>query len=164
MEIVEFINEESQSNDLKEFLTSQTWEFYEEEQITEESFNTKMSKNHFRNDSTKTYLCYENGCLLGCMRYFDLENVDDDFPMFDIKIHESSRGKGVGTFLLNQTLGLIFKEYSNIFRIEATTREDNVAMQKLFEKCGFNIWGKSSKSWKKNSGEFVSTFHYEKFR
>lgn len=159
MEIVEFNT--THIEDLKKFLSSQVWKFYEEENISITSINNKLEKNHFLNTKTKTYLCYENNELLGMIRYFDLEDIDDEIPMFDIKVNEKSRGKGIGTYLLLNSLKIIFEKYSKIQKIEATTREDNIAMQKLFEKCNFKLWGKSSKSWKTLTGDFMQTYHYE---
>ncbi|HWA06503.1 MAG TPA: GNAT family protein, partial [Ignavibacteria bacterium] len=47
------------------------------------------------------------------------------------------RGKGIGKHALKWLPDLVFTEYPNKQRFEATTRIDNNAMRKVFEHCGF---------------------------
>ncbi|MEO8512108.1 MAG: GNAT family protein [Ignavibacteria bacterium] len=67
---------------------------------------------------------------------FDLgdDKLDDETPLFDIKITHSYRGKGVGVRALNWLMNFVFTNYPCKNRFEATTHIDNIPMPKVFEK------------------------------
>lgn len=77
--------------------------------------------------------------LVGVIRLFDLGSGpdDDETPLFDIKIKEEFRGKGIGKQALGWLTDFVFSNYLNKTRFEATTRIDNIAMRRVFENCGF---------------------------
>ena len=55
---------------------------------------------------------------------------------------------------------MVFREYPDAHRIEATTRIDNVAMRKVLERCGFQLEGRLRETWPTESGERLDTALY----
>jgi RimJ/RimL family protein N-acetyltransferase len=53
------------------------------------------------------------------------------------RLKTNFRGKKLGQPILNWITRYVFENYPDKRRIEGQTREDNVAMRKLFNKCGY---------------------------
>lgn len=132
--------ESSEKDRLLEFLSSGYWPFHSTPKISMEKLEKQFSEGYFNGEGNRTFLVFDNNkTIIGVIRLFDLgEGKDDDeTPLFDIKIKEDYRGKGIGKQALRWLTDLVFTEYSNKLRFEATTRIDNIAMRNVFEKCGF---------------------------
>ncbi len=67
----------------------------------------------------------------------ELYQLDDLAPMFSIRFNSNSRGKGLGKPTLDWLTRYIFENYPDKRRIEGQTREDNIPMRKVFNKCGY---------------------------
>jgi len=159
----------SDLTDIHNLLMSNRWEYFLDPVVTEEGLK-KRDGAYFSNNENATLVCRdETGELLGFIRFFDIENDETSSPDFTIYINEKDRGKGIGKRMLTEGIKHIFATYPNIRRIEATTRSDNVPMQKLFESVGFVKEAHYRKEWKnRESGEFMDAFGYallkEEFR
>ncbi|HMQ78437.1 MAG TPA: GNAT family protein [Ignavibacteria bacterium] len=122
------------------FLSSGYWPFHSVPKIPIEKLEKQYAEGYFNSESNKTFLILnEVGSIIGVIRLFDLGSGkdDDETPLFDIKIKEEYRGKGIGKQALSWLTDLVFTNYPNKLRFEATTRVDNIAMRKVFEYCGF---------------------------
>lgn len=138
IEISEF--EVSEKERLIEFLSSGLWPFHSTPKITKEKLERQFSEGYFNGEGNRTFLILDSDkIIIGVIRLFDLgEGKDDDeTPLFDIKIKEDYRGKGIGKQALNWLTDFVFLNYPNKLRFEATTRIDNIGMRKVFEHCGF---------------------------
>lgn len=123
-----------------EFLASGYWPFHSSPKIPREKLEKQFSEGYFNGEGHRTFVILNNkGELIGVIRLFDLGTgpEDDETPLFDIKIKEEFRGKGIGKKALNWLTNFVFTNYPNKLRFEATTRIDNTAMRSVFEKCGF---------------------------
>lgn len=67
----------------------------------------------------------------------EIYQLDDLAPMFSIRFKAEFRGKGLGKPTLDWLSSYIFENYPDKRRIEGQTREDNVPMRKVFNKCGY---------------------------
>ncbi len=76
----------------------------------------------------------ENKELIGLIEIYQL---DDTAPTFFIRFKSGFRGKGFGKKVLDLLTQSIFENYLDIRRIEAQTREDNIPMRKVFNRCGY---------------------------
>jgi RimJ/RimL family protein N-acetyltransferase len=137
--ITEFEN--SEKIPLIDFLLSGYWPFHSTPQIPKEKLELQYTKGYFNGEGNRTFLIKDksDNTIIGVIRLFDLgsDPEDDETPLFDIKIKEEFRGKGIGKQALNWLTDFVFTNYPNKLRFEATTRIDNIAMRKVFEKCGF---------------------------
>lgn len=139
IKITEFSS--SEKDQLINFLSSGYWQFHSTPQISKEKLEKQFDSGYFNGEGTRTFwICNElDNCEIGVIRLFDLGSGfdDDETPLFDIKIKEEFRGKGIGKQALNWLTDFVFTNYPNKLRFEATTRIDNIVMRKVFERCGF---------------------------
>lgn len=131
----------SEKDLLIDFLSSGYWPYHSTPQISKEKLVKQFESGYFIGESTKTFWIKDTDdkTEIGVIRLFDLGigPDDDETPLFDIKIKEEYRGKGIGKQALIWLTDFVFTNYPNKLRFEATTRIDNIAMRKVFEKCGF---------------------------
>ncbi|MDN5963517.1 MAG: GNAT family N-acetyltransferase [Actinomyces sp.] len=66
-----------------------------------------------------------------------LEDLDEDAPLFDLRLGTSSRRKGLGVPVLKAITDHVFSTMPEVQRFEGQTREDNVAMRQVFVRCGY---------------------------
>lgn len=66
-----------------------------------------------------------------------LVDLDDDAPMFDLRLDGRFRGKGLGIPVLKAVTHHVFSTMPRVRRFEGETREDNIAMRQVFVRCGF---------------------------
>lgn len=66
-----------------------------------------------------------------------LEDLTDDAPLFDLRLAEAFRGRGLAAPVLRALTGHVFETYTEVDRFEGQTREDNTAMRRTFLRCGF---------------------------
>ena len=145
---------------LHNLLSSNNWP-YHDIQKPDEDFIASKSEEYFLNNSVKTIVYVdENNHISGYIRFYGIEDLDTDSPLFDIRVSEFSRGKGIGTQLVKEGLKLIFNHYKNIRRVEANTREDNIIMQRLLENIGFTQEARYRKCAKLLDGTYVDIFGY----
>jgi len=147
--------------DIHDLLTTNRWEYFLDPVITADGLR-KRNEEYFSSNDSKT-LVYRNtqNKLLGVIRFFEIDDNDTSSPDFTIYVDEQARQKGVGEKLLNEGVRFIFDAYKNIRRVEATTRCDNIPMQRLFEAVGFTKESHYRKVWKNSdTGEFVDAFGY----
>lgn len=123
------------------FLSSGYWQYHSTPKISKEKLEKQFDSGYFNGEGIRTFwIINENeNSEIGVIRLFDLgsDPDDDETPLFDIKIKEEFRGKGVGFEALKWLTDFVFTNYPNKLRFEATTRVDNIAMRRVFEKCGF---------------------------
>lgn len=135
------------SKQLIDFLTSQTWKFHSNPKLSIKDVQTNIDKRKYTNREQITFLIYNQTYLIGVLQIKDLINDLEESPEFDIRISSKFHKKGYGTQIINYMIEYIFKNYDKIKRIEGNTREDNIAMQRLFEKCKFTRVAQLRKCW-----------------
>ncbi|MBE2217106.1 MAG: GNAT family N-acetyltransferase [Ignavibacteria bacterium] len=130
---------DSEIEDLISVLTSCTWPFHSTPVLEREKLLAQYKEGYFNGEGKRTFLIKYGIETVGVIRLFDLgENKEDDeTPLFDIKIKSEYRGKGIGGDAVRKLVDLVFNEYPNKYRFDATTRADNTAMRRVFEKSGF---------------------------
>lgn len=107
-----------------QFLTGEEWPFH---------LNPKPDPGEIRLDDDSFWII-EDDDRVGLIRLLDLEDVDDGgAPLFDLRVTAAARGRGVGEAAVRWLTAHIFTNYATN-RIEATTREDNHAMRRVFDK------------------------------
>lgn len=142
-------------NQLVKFLSSEYWPFHSTTKISAEKLEQQFNDGYFNGSGHRTFLIRNNdNTIAGVIRLFDLgtEPDDDETPLFDIKIKEEFRGKGIGKQALGWLTDFVFTNYPNKLRFEATTRVDNIAMRKVFEQCGFVKEAHYRKAWPDTNG------------
>ena len=99
----------------------------------------------------------EDGEKVGMLRIFDLQ---DPCPMMDVRIKSAYRGKGIGVQAIKWVTEYIFNNWKEIRRIEGQTRHDNIAMRKVFLKCGYVKEAHYRKDWPGQNEEYYDGIGY----
>ena len=161
MNLKEFdVTNAKEGETLIEILVSHKWEYHAGPPQTKEDVNERIESGYYNTDGSKTFFIeVESNSLIGFIRIFDLgdDNDDNETPLFDIRIKESERGKGYGETAVKKLIEYIFNNYPNKTRIEATTRQDNLAMRKVLEKNGFVKEAHYRESWPAENGKLMDT-------
>ena len=89
-----------------------------------------------------------------------LDDVVDGSPLIDLRLAASDRGRGVGTAALGWLTDHLFDTYPELHRVEATTRGDNLAMQRVFERCGYRSEGRMVEAWRQPDGTRFDALAY----
>ncbi|GGA00127.1 GNAT family N-acetyltransferase [Nesterenkonia alkaliphila] len=89
-----------------------------------------------------------------------LEDLTDGAPLFDLRLADEHRGKGWGVPVLRALTSLVFETYPEVERFEGQTREDNIAMRKVFLRSGFIKEAHYRRGWPVEGGEPVASVAY----
>lgn len=144
-------------------LTSNRWEYFLDAVIDEQGLHHRDEK-YFVGTDSLTFVCLDDSeMLLGFIRFTELQ--EGESPDFVLYVDKDARQQGVGKALLRYGVEYIFSNYSKIRRIEATTREDNIAMQKTFESLGFRKEAHYVKEWEnRETHEYMDSYGYALLR
>ncbi len=135
------------------FLATHEWPFDGEPRLTTD----RATAVAVAGDDVATFWIRVDGETIGMIRAFDLDDLDDGSPLFDLRIAEGHRGRGVGRAAVTWLSDHLFTTYPELHRIEATTRHDNVAMQSVFAHCGYRLEGRLLETWKGTDGNWFDT-------
>lgn len=124
---------ESRLPDLTEVLTSCRWEFFVDPVHSPESVRKLWEDGDLSAPDNAGFLIESGDCVVGLIRLHDLQ---DDTPIFDVRLREAARGRGLGTAAVEWVIRHFFVTENRI-RIEAQTRSDNLAMRATLRKAGF---------------------------
>ncbi|MEQ4723554.1 GNAT family N-acetyltransferase [Nonomuraea sp. B19D2] len=133
---------------LVDFLTRQDWPFHAGTQDPE-AVKSRAADGLYDNEETRTFWVLADGQRAGLIR---LQDLADDTPLFDLRIGQECRGRGLGTKAVTWLTGHLFTELPHINRIEGTTRQDNHAMRAVFRKSGYAKEAHYRESWPGQDG------------
>lgn len=138
------------------FLCSNSWPFHRISQP--QAVDVELME--FANTEITSYWVESDGDYVGLIRLLDLDNLDDGSPLFDVRIAEKDRGRGIGGECVLWLTKDLFTAYQSLHRIEANTRSDNVAMQHVLERSGYQLEGRIRESWRSEDGTRYDTLVY----
>jgi RimJ/RimL family protein N-acetyltransferase len=139
---------------LADFLAGERWPFHTVETVERADVLTRVAEGYYDDE---TYWIEVDGERAGVVRLFD---VEDETPMFDLRISERHRGKGLGRDAVTWLTDRLFGEFAHVERIEGTTRQDNVAMRRVFRRCGYVKEAHYRKAWPDASGRRYDSVGY----
>jgi RimJ/RimL family protein N-acetyltransferase len=103
-------------------------------------------------DDVESFTIREDGVLVGLVRLLDLGDMENGSPLFDLRIATEHRERGIGREAVTWLSGHLFGRHPELHRIEATTREDNVRMMTVLERCGYRLEGTLREAWRSSDG------------
>ena len=106
------------SGSVVSFLAGNDWPFHSVTQLSVAEAESMT----VANEATRSFWICDVGTVLGLVRLLDLDDIDDGSPVFDLRIVNGHRRRGVGTAAVKWLSGYLFVEYPGLHRIEATTR------------------------------------------
>ena len=146
---------EAQSGDVARWLASERWTFFSQETLTGEEALRRVAKLFVPH--RETWWIAASGANVGLIELYDLA---DPTALFTLRVKSESRRRGLGTAALRWLTQHLFTRFAHLVRIEGQTREDNVAMRRLFRKCGFVHEATYRRGWLTASGERLSSTGY----
>jgi RimJ/RimL family protein N-acetyltransferase len=148
-------------NEFADFLLGHPWPYHANGEITRAEMLQKIDEGVFSSSDTQTFwIITEPNQHIGLIKLFDLDDIEDGSPLFDLRIAPEHRGKGVGKQAVTWLTNYLFETYPVLGRIEGTTRVDNLAMRKVFLSCGYAKEGHIRKSWSAEDGTKLDTVMY----
>ncbi|WP_318617893.1 GNAT family N-acetyltransferase [Sporosarcina sp. YIM B06819] len=133
MRLQEWTMEEQEQ--LIHFMTTNTWPFHGNSHPARKLIEKAIEEGGYESDEVKTFWV-ENEAMdkVGIVKIHDLQ---DEIPLFDLRIADMSRGYGYGPKALRLVAEYVFGLQDKKIRLEGHTRQDNLAMRKTFERAGF---------------------------
>jgi len=125
------------------FLTSNEWPFHGTAALTA----AQAASITIADDETESFWVRRANVAVGLIRVFDLSDLAEGSPLFDLRLANAERGCGIGPIAVRWLTSHLFSEHPELMRIEATTRHDNTAMQKVFDRCGYRQEGHLVEAW-----------------
>lgn len=146
---------------LSSWLTSDRWPYHINPHPSREQVLGWIQEGIFTGTDHQTFwMMAASQERVGLIRLYDLDDVDDGYPLFDLRIREAFRGQGVGKQALQWLTRYLFETWPRLDRIAGTTREDNVAMQRVFQACGYVKEGHFRKDWRTAEGHRYDALQY----
>lgn len=152
------------ADDLQElaaFYASEIWPYHSGPPLTTQRVWDRFSAGDYTGPGRRSFWIIRDGRRHGVLRVWDLGTEHDTAtPLFDIRVTSTSRGMGIGTDAVSKLVEWIFRAYPVKSRIEATTRDDNFAMQHVLDRCGFVKEAHYRQCWPGEEGKIHDCFGY----
>ncbi len=133
MHLQEWTMEEQEQ--LIHFMITNTWPYHGHSDPGRDIIEKAIEEGGYESDEVKTFWVEdEDKQKVGFVKIYDLQ---DEIPLFDLRIADQSRGQGYGPKALRLVAEYVFGLKGSKIRLEGHTRQDNLAMRKTFERAGF---------------------------
>lgn len=139
------------------FLTSNSFPFHVQPSPPARILRASVENGRFWNPDAQGYWAFKDGQRLGLAV---LEDLRDPTPLFDLRLAQGQRGKGLGAEILRGLCDLVFTTMPQVQRFEGQTREDNIAMRKTFLRCGFLKEAHYRMGWPTADGDHLASIAY----
>jgi RimJ/RimL family protein N-acetyltransferase len=139
-----------------DFLVANEWPFHRTPRLTP----THAAAVSVFAEDVATFWIRNGDEAVGIVRLFDLDDVEVGSPLFDLRIAEEHRSRGIGRQAVQWLTNYLFTTYPALHRIEATTRDDNVAMQAVLTRCRYRMEGRLREAWTNDNGTRYDTLTY----
>lgn len=143
------------------FLTSEPWPFHVNNRLDIVKVEKMIDEGTFDGSNHESHwILGQSSIELGIIRLFDLDDIDDGYPLFDLRVRVAYRGKGIGRAAVEWLTAYLFEKYPDLDRIVGTTRVDNNAMRRVFRSCYFAKEGHYRNDWSSGDGTMFDTVKY----
>lgn len=160
MENIRFNLFKDEIDDLIAFMTNNRWSFHSEPEPTKEEIIRGYEKGWYKNER-KTFWVECSDKKIGLIIIHD---ISDTIPLFDLRLSENYRGKGLGKVCVAWLTDYIFHLPDKKIRIEAYTRADNYSMRKILWNCGYVKEGYLRNAWENKDGTVADSVCYAMIR
>ena len=157
----ESISISDEKKDLVAFLSSEEWPFHVNNRLTPDKILKMIDEGVFSGSNNESFWILDRSReRIGFIRIFDLEDISDGYPLFDLRIRNKHRGQGVGRAAVQWLTQYLFEKHPQLERIAGTTRADNFAMRKTFISNRYAKEGHYRKDWTAADGKRFDTVKY----
>jgi RimJ/RimL family protein N-acetyltransferase len=146
---------------LATWLSSERWPFHSNPELEREQVLKLVDAgDYFDGPNNATFWIMLKAERVGLIRLFDLEDISDGEPMFDLRIRSAFRRRGLGTRAVKWLTDHLFSNHEILERISGTTRVDNLAMRGAFRRCGYVKEAHYRRSWTSTDGQMFDAVAY----
>lgn len=125
----------SDRDELVAFMTSNTFPFHVRCAPTKEQVSQTIDEGGYLDDDNASF--WIDHCAHGRIGFFRFEDLSDGAPLFDLRLAEQWRGRGLAGEILAAATEHVFTTMPDVNRFEGQTREDNIAMRRVFARAGW---------------------------
>src|SRR3954469_22642330 len=101
--------------DLISFLTSNSFPYHVRPSWTDEQARQAIDAGRFWSDDHLGFWVEFDGRRIGLVVLDDLDDIDGGgHPLFDLRLAETSRGRGLGTQVLRELTAMVFDRFPTI--------------------------------------------------
>ena len=144
------------------FLTRNVFPFHVRPRTTAGQAGAAIDAGRWGADEIETFWIEdEERGRVGVVR---LDDLADATAMVDLRLGEQHRGFGLGAAALTAATERVFREHPGVIRFEGQTREDNIAMRRTFERCGWVHEAHYRDGWPIADGEPLASVAYSVLR
>lgn len=140
----------AEGEELADVLTEERWPYHGGPAPDRATILSRVRDNVYDGDTTMTFWVVRDDVREGFVRIFDL---NDATAMFDVRLRERARGRGLGTLTVKWLVDHVFESVMSVSRIEATTRDDNRPMRRALLASGFVKEAHYRRGWPTEDGE-----------
>jgi len=141
---------------LAAWLASEPWPFHGVRQTwTEAEVLAAVADGEFTGES-RSFWVHAGDDRVGLLGFRYLDEVSPDV---DVRVAARCRRRGIGTAILEWAATWIFTETER-HRLGGETRIDNVAMRRVFERCGWTQEAHYRASWPDGNGGWIDSIGY----
>lgn len=120
------------------FLSSNSFPFHGRSTVPEADARARVLAGQYWSDQSVGCWVLVDDARIGIAVLEDIEDIaGGGAPLFDLRLAEQSRGRGLGEPVLRALTTYVFELYPTLRRFEGQTREDNIAMRKVFVRSGW---------------------------
>ncbi|ATG50343.1 GNAT family N-acetyltransferase [Brachybacterium vulturis] len=143
---------------LVEFMTRNEFPFHVHPRWGAAEVDAAIGKGAYRDeDHDSFWIDHHDLGRLGVLR---LEDLSDDAPLFDLRLDTPFRGRGLGVDVLRAVTDHVFGTMPAVKRFEGQTREDNIAMRRIFVRCGWLKEAHYREGWPVDGGTPLAAVAY----
>lgn len=143
------------------FLTGNEFPFHVLPRPTEAQARARIADGRFWSEDSQGSWIEVDGERIGIVVLDELLDVaGGGSPLFDLRLAERHRGKGLGQQVLRAFTALVFERYPEVTRLEGQTRDDNVAMRRTFVRAGFVKEAHYREAWPVDGGGMRASIAY----
>lgn len=155
-EIVFSLVSQDETASLAEWLAAETWPFHSRPRLTPEDARAEIRAGDFTGNNPTYWVDLQGAGRVGIVRYRYLEDVSPDV---DVRLVERHRGQGLGGLMVEWAADHLFTT-TDKHRLAGETRVDNVAMRRVFERCGWVREAHYRHSWPTQDGGWTDSVGY----
>lgn len=143
---------------LVEFMTRNDFPFHVRERWSAAEVETAIRDGAYRDEDNESF--WIDHREIGRIGFLRLEDLSDDAPLFDLRLDGPFRGRGLGAPILRAAADHVFTSLPDVHRVEGQTREDNLAMRRLFVRCGWLKEAHYREGWPVDGGAPLASVAY----
>lgn len=143
-------------------LTQNAWPFHMRPHPTAHDVEDAIDAGAWNDeDNTTFWIDHAEHGRVGMVR---LEDLTDPTPLFDLRVAERFRGRGLGAQILAALTRHVFETMPAVDRFEGQTREDNIPMLRAFRRAGWVKEAHYRRGWPVDGGEPLASVAYAMLR